>query len=223
MFRAKIPTKDHPDGELITRKYTPTSRLNDVGFFEVPIKIYSKNTHPDYPEGGIFSQYIDGLRIGDRIEISGPRGRVIYNGGGEFLIETPTGPYEKKARHIGLISAGTGITPCFQLIQYASMHKSENLYMSLIFCNQTENDILMRPIIEEFVSEQKLFVYHVLNKPPENWPMGSGYINEEHIKENMPPPGPDTLIFHCGNKPFNTLTRSLLEKLGYTDDMIIKF
>ncbi|CAG9332316.1 CYB5R3 [Blepharisma stoltei] len=223
LFRAKIPTKNSPEGEEIIRKYTPTSRLNDVGFFEVPIKIYSKSTHPEFPDGGIMTQYLDSLRIGDKIDISGPRGRIIYNGGGEFSIENLNGKTEKKARNIGFIAGGTGITPCLQLIQYAATNSNENLYMSLIFANQTENDILLRPLIEEFVAEQKLFVYYILTKAPEGWPMGTGYISESHIKENMPPPGPETLIFHCGPKPFNILTRQLLEKLGYTDDMICKF
>ena len=53
LFRATIPTLAHPEGEEIIRKYTPTSRYNVKGRMDCPIKIYYKNTHPLYPEGGI--------------------------------------------------------------------------------------------------------------------------------------------------------------------------
>ena len=39
-FHAKIPTKKHPEGQDIMRKYTPTSRLHAKGEIELPIKIY---------------------------------------------------------------------------------------------------------------------------------------------------------------------------------------
>ena len=53
--------------------------------------------------------------------------------------------------------------------------------------------------------------------------MGTGHISEEHIKERMPPPDKETLIFHCGSKNMNTHIRKLLLELGYSENMIIKF
>ena len=167
LFKAKIPTKASPEGEEIIRKYTPTSSINEKGYFDVPIKIYYKNTHPDYPDGGVFTQYLDNLKIGDSIEVAGPSGRIVYQGKGVFKIQKETEEILKKVKNIGLIAGGTGITPCFQLFQYCSTF-SEPLNISLVYANKTENDILLRPIIEEFIAEQLIHAYFVLEKPPEN-------------------------------------------------------
>lgn len=204
------------------RKYTPTSSINEKGFFDVPIKIYYKETNLNYPDGGAFTQYIDTLRIGDTIEIAGPAGRTTYCGEGVFKTMIGEEVIQRKKKNIGMIAGGTGITPCFQLIQYC-ITQSEDLNISLLYANKTENDILLKPILEEFVAEQMIYAYFVLEKPPEDWKMGSGFITAEHIQERMPPPDKDTLIFHCGPKPMNLLVKTLLTQLGYTDDMIVKF
>jgi len=197
----------------------------------VPIKIYYKNTSHDFPDGGIFTQYLDSLKIGESVEIAGPSGKTTYLGGGLFQ-HKPTEEKEeeekkketqvRKAKNIGLICGGTGITPCFQLLQYCTT-QNENLNFSLLYANKTENDILLRPILDEFTAERLIHTYFVLEKPPENWSMGVGLITSEHIKSRMPPPDKETLIFHCGSKAMNGLVRSLLLECGYTENMLIKF
>lgn len=222
LFRAKIPTKTSPDGEVVVRKYTPTSSINEKGFFDVPIKIYQKNISPEFPDGGIFTQYLDSLKIGEYLEMAGPSGKVTYLGGGVFQQKTQEEVQLKKVKNIGLICGGTGITPCFQLLQYCTI-SNENLNFSLLYANKTENDILLRPILDEFTAERLIHSYFVLEKPPENWSMGVGYVTSEHIKSRMPPPDKETLIFFCGPRAMNTSVRALLIECGYTENMFIKF
>jgi len=51
------------------------------------IKVYRKNTHPKFPEGGILSQYLESLKVGDKIQISGPLGKLSYHGNGNTIIQ----------------------------------------------------------------------------------------------------------------------------------------
>ena len=46
MFHANV------NGEDIVRKYTPISDVNDQIYVDFVIKIYRKNVHPKFPEGG---------------------------------------------------------------------------------------------------------------------------------------------------------------------------
>ena len=55
IFSANIKTKEHPEGELVERKYTPTSTVQNYGYVDFVIKIYRKNVHPRFPEGGIMT------------------------------------------------------------------------------------------------------------------------------------------------------------------------
>lgn len=46
-----------------------------------------KNTHPKFPEGGKMSQYLDELKIGEKIDVRGPSGRLQYLDNGTFSIK----------------------------------------------------------------------------------------------------------------------------------------
>ncbi len=95
------------DGKLVMRAYTPTSSDDDVGYFDLVIKVYFKGVHPKFPDGGLLSQHFESLKIGDTMEVKGPIGHVTYEGRGNFLIHGK----KEKLSEVGLICGGTGITP----------------------------------------------------------------------------------------------------------------
>lgn len=62
------------------------------------------------------SQYVDNMKIGDKMLMEGPKGRLQYEGYGNFTIQ------KKKVlnkKNIGCVAGGTGITPVYQVIQAA--------------------------------------------------------------------------------------------------------
>jgi len=113
-----MKTDDEPEGEIISRKYTPISHILDQGTFQLLIKIYHKNVHPDYPNGGIISQYLESIKIGEHIDIRGPFGKLTYLGDGDFEIITKFKPLTVQKgnyKKIGMIAMGTGIAPMWQV------------------------------------------------------------------------------------------------------------
>lgn len=46
------------------------------------VKVYFKDVHPKFPEGGKMSQHLDSLSIGSTVEIRGPSGKLTYVGRG---------------------------------------------------------------------------------------------------------------------------------------------
>ena len=82
LFSALIKTKENPDGEIVSRKYTPISWMFDQGKFELMIKVYYKGIHPNFPEGGKMSQYLASMDLERTINIRGPFGRLTYFGDG---------------------------------------------------------------------------------------------------------------------------------------------
>jgi NAD(P)H-flavin reductase len=79
------------------------------------IKIYRKNVHPRFPEGGVMTQYLETLEPGATMLMEGPKGRLAYLGFGKIQI----GKNVLKKTRIGMVAGGTGISPCYQLIQAA--------------------------------------------------------------------------------------------------------
>ena len=74
MFNEIISTKEKPEGELTCRKYTPISMITDESYVDFCIKIYRKGIHPRFPDGGVMTQYLEGLENGAKINMEGPRG-----------------------------------------------------------------------------------------------------------------------------------------------------
>jgi NAD(P)H-flavin reductase len=75
----------------------------------------------------------------------GPLGQLEYHGYGKFFIKKQL--IQKK--RIGMVAGGTGITPCYQVLQ-AALNGNDGTTLSLIFGNRTVEDILLRDELDQF-------------------------------------------------------------------------
>ncbi|KAK7393606.1 hypothetical protein VNO78_22164 [Psophocarpus tetragonolobus] len=55
------------ENNLVVQAYTPTSGPEEVGYFDLVVKIYFKGVHPKFPNGGAMSQYLESLEIGSAL------------------------------------------------------------------------------------------------------------------------------------------------------------
>lgn len=209
------------DGSLVIRPYTPVSSDDDKGYMDLVIKVYFKDVNPKFPEGGKMSQYLNSMELGDFIDVRGPNGLLVYDGKGNFLIrpDKKTDPVQTNIKKLGLIAGGTGITPMLQLVRQILKDPEDKTEVSLLFANQTENDILLRPELEDIAADKKnqFKLWYTLDKPPADWKYSSGFVSDTMIKEHLPPPDDDTLILMCGPPPMiNFACLPNLDKLGYS-------
>ena len=130
------------DGEEIERPYTPSSTPDDNGFFEMIIKRYPT---------GIMSGYVHGLKIGDKVRLSGPFA------GGHYQLGMPM--------KVGMVAGGAGITPMISIIRTA-LRRNYDINISLVFANKTENDIILRSEFETLAAAHGNFkVLFALDQP----------------------------------------------------------
>lgn len=211
------------DGNLVVRPYTPVSSDDDHGFVDLVVKIYFKGIHPKFPEGGKMSQYLEELRVGETIDFRGPSGLLTYSGKGTFQIrpDKKSLPVTKTVKQLGMIAGGTGITPMLQLIRAVMKDKDDPTICYLLFANQTDKDILLRDELEEIRERHpsRFKLWYTLDRAPENWDYSQGFVNEDMIKDFMPPPGDDVLILMCGPPPMvQYAINPSLDKLSYPQD-----
>ncbi|CAG8664381.1 778_t:CDS:2, partial [Dentiscutata erythropus] len=181
------------DGNLTQRSYTPTSSDDDIGHFDLVIKTY--------PNGNI-SKWIDGLEVGQAITVKGPKGKFIYKQG--------------LVRALGMIAGGTGITPMLQIIRAICKDPTDKTRVSLIFANVTYDDILLKDELDSLAARHENFtVYYSLDKPPQGWTGGSGFVTPEVIQKYCPRPADDIKILLCGPPPMVSAMSKHCENLGY--------
>lgn len=189
-----IAIRANIDGKDVQRSYTPISNDKDLGRIELCIKVYS---------GGLITNYLANLNIGDKVEIRGPKGAMTYS--------------KTLVKHMGMIAGGTGITPMYQLIRAIVEDDSDKTTVSLLYANNTEEDILMRDELESFaqLKPEKFQIHHVLSRAPEDWSGLRGFVTEQHIKDCLPPPSNDTKILMCGPPGMIEAEKKNLVNLGF--------
>jgi cytochrome-b5 reductase len=120
------------------RSYTPVTGDEVLGTVTFVIKVYKAGIHPKFPEGGKMSQYLDTLKIGDTMDMKGPKGNLHYVGKGQFSVKELGKPLVmRKATHFGMIAGGTGITPCVQVIEAILRDEKDTSIIHLLYANQS--------------------------------------------------------------------------------------
>eukprot|EP01135_Chromosphaera_perkinsii_P000393 Nk52_evm40s78 gene=Nk52_evmTU40s78 len=214
------------DGKPVVRYYTPVSCDDDVGYFDLVVKVYFRDVHPKFPEGGKMSQHLEAMNIGDSIDVRGPLGKITYKGKGGFEHEDKKTVVQHKARKIGMIAGGTGITPMLQVIRAILKNKDDRTEVYLIFANQTEEDILLREELDACATDKRFYLWYTLDRPPTDgsWKYSKGFIDYDMCKDHLPAPGEDSYVFLCGPPPMIKFAcMPNLEKMGYAQNKIFAF
>lgn len=186
------------DGKEIKRPYTPSSLPEVLGYFELTIKRY---------DTGTMSKHVHEKRVGDMVLISGP-----YPGGHWV---------DGMATRVGFVAGGTGITPMIAIIRWI-LTKRLAVELFLLFANKTEADIIFRDEWERDVRDYANFhCYHVLEQPPAGWTFGAGFITPDILRDHLPAPGPEAVVFLCGPPRMVDSIESALHTLGYPKNAII--
>ena len=103
---------------------------------------------------------------------------------------------------------------------------SDPTHISLLYANQTEDDILVRDMLEELAAKHptRMKVWYTLDRPPASWKYSTGFITDTMIAEHLPPPGDDTLVLMCGPPPMVKFAcQANLDKLGHAKNRQVAF
>lgn len=202
------------DEKLCMRAYTPTSSVDEVGYFELVVKIYFKGVNPKFPNGGLMSQYLDSLPLGSVLDVKGPLGHIEYTGRGNFIVHGKN----KFGKRLAMIAGGTGITPIYQVMQAILKDSDDDTEMYLVYANRTEDDILLQEELDSWAEKDpRLKVWYVVGESKrEGWKYSVGYVAESILREHIPGPSEDTLALACGPPPMiQFAVQTNLEKMGY--------
>ena len=107
-----------------------------------------------------------------------------------------------------MIAGGTGITPMLQVLHAIFRDsKDSTTTASLLFANQTEDDILVREELESLAKEypDRFKLHYTLDRPPSEWTYSTGFINKDMVENHVLRSGvdikKDTQVLMCGPPP----------------------
>jgi cytochrome-b5 reductase len=216
-------------------------------------QVYFANEHPQYPMGGVLSQHLERMQIGEKLQMRGPLGKLTYEGHGTFAItgKRATGQEDAeetsgtggvgrggaavsivrpgvrivRAKRVGMVCGGTGVTPMLQIVTAVARDATDTTELWLLLANQQEGDVLCKPEIEAALKLcPRLTVNYTLDRPPEGWSGATGFVTASMLRQTMPPPGEDTLILMCGPKPMvEQACKPALAELGYTESQLFTY
>lgn len=200
--------------DAVVRPYTPVSTNAMLGAFQLMVKAY-----PD----GAMSQQLARLPIGATIDFK----HISFN----VKLQYPFG-----AKRIIMLVGGTGIAPMLQALHALLGSPADDTQTTLLYSSKTQADILAKGTLDAWQAAypHKLRVLHTLSREPAGtgWLGRNGRIDEALLREQLPPPSDDVLVFVCGPPPMydalcgprtdKELT-GLLAEMGYRAELVVKF
>jgi cytochrome-b5 reductase len=210
------------DGKTLARNYSPVTPESTEGYFELCVKVYFPNEK--FPQGGQMSQLLESLSLGDFVDVKGPVGKCYYSAPSQLTLLRGDEVQTRQAPSIAMIAGGTGITPFLAIIRKIFANPADHTKVSLLFANQTEDDIFLRKELEMLAEKHSNFkLWYTLDRPPKNWSYSQGFITDEMIRGHLWDGAASPPVFLiCGPLPmvkFACLPN--LEKLGVKESDII--
>eukprot|EP01138_Halocafeteria_seosinensis_P013365 gb/GECG01013651.1/.p1 GENE.gb/GECG01013651.1/~~gb/GECG01013651.1/.p1 ORF type:complete len:319 (+),score=51.62 gb/GECG01013651.1/:1-957(+) len=210
-----LVAKAEIDGKNVIRPYTPTTKDNQKGYFDLVVK--------GYPQGKV-SKHLVNKQPGDEVEVKGPFQKMKI---------------ERNMKNaIGLVAGGSGITPMLQVIQHLLDDPRDNTEIRLLYCNVSEDDIILKNRLDALAMLHPRFkVYYAADSPKsQEWDGYKGRPNKQMLAETMPPPDEKHLIMVCGppgmmkaisgdkkSKSDQGEVEGMLKDMNYSKDMVFKF
>ena len=215
-------------GVRVTRPYTPVSDDSALGLVDLVVKVYFGGVNPRFPAGGLMTQHLEALKIGDAVDAEGPGGRITYGGRGALHVRdyASGAVVTRQAKQLGMIAGGSGITPMLALIRAIFNDPADTTRVSLLYANQTPADVLLRAELDAIAKAHPNFkVYYTVDRVSVGpWPFGVGFVTADMVKTHLPAPGPDTQVLLCG--PPGMMQHAIMpafQTLGYTEGMHLSF
>ncbi|KAH7969363.1 hypothetical protein HPB52_017126 [Rhipicephalus sanguineus] len=212
---------------LLMRPYTPVSPCDRRGTFDIIVKVYKAGVSPRFPQGGLMSQFLDSLQPGDEVQIRGPRGKFVYEGHGAFV--TAHGDRLPPVKRLGLIAAGSGVTPMLQLLRNMFADSTDCTLVRMIDVNHSTREIIACSELNDYArSHSSTFrICHVLSEMPSLQLMPGviqGPLNRYIMAAHLPAPNSKSLILCCGPPSLiDKVCRPALADIGYKSEQVLYY
>ena len=242
------------------RAYTPVTDDDARGYFDLVVKVYPR-APPRWPDGGKVGGALAALPLaraggapgaGGSVRVQGPFGRLRYRGRGRFALDGRALVGNPAVTDVGLVCAGSGLTPMLQLLAAVLKDRRDATRCHLVYANKTERDILCRGALERLHAahaDKFPTLWYTLSRPGDGagggggegkdaaegkggggegkaasgWAYGTGRVTEAMLRARLPAPGPRVLVLVCGPPGFDDACRAHLGAIGHAPERVVAY
>ncbi|KAL3224150.1 hypothetical protein MRX96_026732 [Rhipicephalus microplus] len=158
-------------------------------------------------------------------QIRGPRGMFVYEGHGTFV--TALGDRLPPVQKLGLIAAGSGVTPMLQLLRSIFADSTDCTLVRMIDVNHSPSEIIACSELNDYARtySSTFRICHVLSEVPSLEMMPGvirGPLNRYIMAAHLPAPNSKSLILCCGPPSLiNDVCRPALADIGYKSEQVL--
>ncbi|MDX5382306.1 MAG: 2Fe-2S iron-sulfur cluster-binding protein [Rhodobacterales bacterium] len=184
------------DGQDIRRSYSIASLPGR------PLTVGIKHV-----DGGAFSSFAQGLKVGDHMQVMPPEGRFVC----------------KDEARLVLIAAGSGVTPMVAMAADALARGAE---VTLIYGNRNTGSIMFREALDGLKDRyvDRFTMIHILSREPQDVALLNGRITGEKVAALARAGAVDLMgadgVFLCGPGDMIDDVAAMLEGQGISKDRI---
>lgn len=183
------------DGKKVVRSYTISSTPSRPFILEITVKRVP---------GGLVSNWLpDQLKVGDRVEIAGPKGKFSLVPG-------------RIPRKMLFIAGGSGVTPMMAMSRWLC-DVSADVDVRFFFSVRTPEDIIFRKEIELLTARYRAFTPLLLTLTRSAGSDWTGYTGQvqRHMLEALTPDLHEREVYLCGPEGFMDAVKRILAELGF--------
>jgi ferredoxin-NADP reductase len=182
-------------GKKVVRSYTISSTPSRPYILEITVKRIP---------GGLVSNWLpDNLKVGDKVEISGPRGKFCLLPG-----KIPT--------RLLFVAGGSGITPLMAMSRWLC-DVSANVDIRFFYSVRTPQDIIFRRELEHLTSRYKMFTPLVVTSTRgtgDGWMGLTGHVHRGML-ETIAPDFHERHLYICGPEGFMEAVKGILKESNF--------
>lgn len=151
-------------------------------------------------------------------------------------------PYKaNQFTHMNLVAGGSGITPVYQLIRTVLHNPADRTKLTLVYANNTEQDILLKSEFDDIQRQypDRFKVVYAVSHPTGDGDFHRGYLTKQILENVMPhaQEGDNVKVLVSGPPPMTAAIAGakggfgwtqgpiggILQELGYSKDQVFKF
>ena len=201
------------EGEFSSLFY-PVSKASTKGSFVVIDSRVGSQSEADR-----VSEWLEELKPGQSVDLSGPEGDLCYLGASNFLLGKQD---KRKFSQVSFIVYEGHVFSVVGMILHAT-EENAKISFSMLYGAESDEGFFFSGTLDGLDANNLLDLKRTVDDAPEYWDGHKGHITPELITDSLPPPKDSHLVVLSGPKELTEDWQKMLADLGFAHQNVYTY